>query len=93
VRALEAGTLEVGWYELPRGAKLARRPKPRPVLVASGRLGFSAAGSATMTIRLSARGKRLLRHARRRLALSAKGTFTPTGQPAVVGFKRFTLRR
>lgn len=91
VRALEAGKLAIGWYELPRGARLARR-RPKPLLVASGTATFTAAGSERITIRLTARGRRLLRHVHR-LSLVAKGDFTPAGTPKVTVLKRFTVRR
>ena len=89
VRALEAGALEIAWYDLPRGA---RHPPPRPILVASGKLTFAAAGSATMAIRLTRAGRHVLRRARR-LTLTATGTFTPANEAPVSARERFTLRR
>jgi hypothetical protein len=91
LRALEAGSLSIGWYHVPRGASLARR-RPKPLLVASAAATYTAAGSERITIRLTRRGRQLLRHARR-LALSAKGSFTPAGEPAVVAIRKFTLKR
>ena len=92
VRALEAGKLEIAWYDLPRGARLARHRHAKPILVASGKLTFAAAGSATMAIRLTRAGRHLLKRARR-LTLTARGTFTPVKQAAVNAHQRFTLRR
>jgi len=89
-QALAAGTAEVDWYEVPHGAKIASKAKA--VLVASGRLTFTAAGTATMKIKLTAAGKRLLKHTTR-LKLTAKGTFTPNGKPRVTVLKQFTLKR
>jgi hypothetical protein len=48
-RALEAGTATIGWYQLPQGAKLAKRTKAKPVLVAAGRLMFRALGPRRST--------------------------------------------
>lgn len=87
-KALEAGTAVIDWYEVPSGAKLAEKPKPKPVLVAAGQRTFSAAGTAKIKIKLTSVGKRLLDHARK-LRLTAKGTFTPTGKTPVTATKVF----
>jgi hypothetical protein len=87
-KALEAGTVVIDWYEVPAGAKLA---KPKPVLIAAGQRAFSAAGTAKIKIKLAAAGKRLLNHARK-LKLTAKGTFTPTGKTPVTATKVFVLK-
>jgi hypothetical protein len=92
VKALEAGSLAIAWYELPTGARVAAAAKAKPVLVASGRITFSSAGRATIRIKLSSAGKRLLKHASK-LALTAKGTFTPAGAAPVAVLRKFTLRR
>ncbi len=91
-RALEAGTAMIGWYQLPQGAKLAKRTKVKPVLVAAGHLTFSVTGTATLNVKLTSAGKRLLQHARH-LKLTAKGTFTPTGTAPVIATKTFVLKR
>jgi subtilase family serine protease len=91
-QALEAGTATIEWVELPTGAKLAKHAKPKPVLIASGRMSFSAAGTATIKLRLSPTGKALLKHAKQ-LKLTAKGTFTPTGNTPVSATKSFVLKR
>ena len=95
-KALEPGTVVVHWYEVPSGATLATKTKPRPVLIATGRRRFSAAGDATMTIRLTSAGKRLLKHVllshASRLKLTAKGTFTPSGKAPITGTKGFVLK-
>jgi hypothetical protein len=90
--ALEPGTISVGWYLLPQGARLAKKTKAKPVLVAYGRLTFAAAVTGKLNIRLSTAGKRLLTHAKR-LKLVAKGTFTPPGGAPVVAIEGFTLSR
>jgi alpha-tubulin suppressor-like RCC1 family protein len=90
--ALEAGNAVIDWYEVPSGAHLAKKTKPKPVLVASGQRSFSAAGKATIKIRLTAGGKRLLKHARQ-IKLTAKGTFTPTAMAPVSATHAFVLKR
>jgi hypothetical protein len=89
--APEAGTVVIDWYEVPPGARLAKKTKPKPVLVAAGHGTFSAAGSATLQIKLTAVGKRLLKHAMK-LKLTAKGTFRPTGKAPITTTKVFVLK-
>jgi hypothetical protein len=88
-KAPEAGTAVVKWFYLPPRAKGARRP---PVLVASGKVVFPAAGSATLKIRLTPAGRRLLRRSRR-VRLKATCRFTPAGGTAVSVSGPFTLHR
>jgi hypothetical protein len=83
-RALTAGSAKVEWYRVRKHAK--------PVLIASGRHTFHGAGRATITMKLTAAGRRLLRHAKR-LGLTAKGTFTPAPDAPVRAARGFTLRR
>jgi hypothetical protein len=83
VSALEAGTLLVQWYEVPKGATLARQTKAKPVLVAAGQATFGGAGSGKVRIRLTAEGTKLLRHGGR-LKLEAMGSFRPAGGGASV---------
>jgi hypothetical protein len=94
--ALEAGTVVVQWYLVPHGAKLAKKAKSRskakPILVASGKQMFSGAGHGTINVRLTAAGKRLLKHVKS-LKLMAKGTFSGTGSQPVSIAKNFVLRR
>jgi hypothetical protein len=86
---LTAGDALVRWYYLPAGAHLTKG-KPKAVLVASGKHAFSAAGTAKLTIRLTPDGRRLLKHAKR-LNITAKGSFTPSGAGAVTASKHVTL--
>jgi hypothetical protein len=83
-RALTAGTAKVRWYRVRKGHK--------PVLIASGQHRFAAAGSATITVKLTAAGRRQLRRAKR-FGLTAKGTFAPSPGAPVTAARRFTLRR
>ena len=93
-KALEAGTATIQWFFLPKGAHVSKKhAKPKPVLVASGSQSFSAAGTKTLTIRLTAKGRSLLKHAHHE-KLTAKGTFAPKGGGAAVSSTRtFTLSR
>ena len=91
-KALEAGTAVIDWYEVPPGAKLAKKTKPKPVLVAAGQRTFSAAGTATLKIKLTAAGRSLLKHAKQ-VKLTAKGTFTPSGTTPVATTRTFVLKR
>ena len=91
-KAPVAGTTVIGWYYLPPGAKLAAKAKAKPVLVATGKQTFSAAGAATVKIKLTSAGRKLLKNAKR-IKLTAKCTFTQTGKRPVVTMKTFVLKR
>jgi hypothetical protein len=91
-KALEAGTLSVQWYEIPAGAKLAKKVKAKPVLVASGQTTFSAAGTKTLRIRLTAAGRKVFKHARR-VKLEAKGGFMPKSGTTISDTTTFALGR
>jgi hypothetical protein len=64
----------------------------RATLVATGRAHFARAGKVTIAIKLTAKGKRLLRHAKR-FPLTFKATVTPTGQRPETETGIFTLLR
>jgi hypothetical protein len=91
-KMLEAGTLVVGWYEVPAGAKLAKHSKAKPVLVASGQMTFSAAGIGKLKIKLTAAGRKLLKEAKR-AKLEARGVFTATGEASASSTRTVLLRR
>ena len=75
-----AGTLKVAWYYVPRGAHLASVAKP--IAVAQASKTFAGPASATLNLRLTARGRTLLKMSKR-LKLTAVGTFAPkNGKPA-----------
>ena len=80
----------IDWYEVPAGAKLAKKAKP--VLVGMGERTFSAAGTATIKIKLTVAGRSVLKHTNK-LKLTAKGTFTPAGKTKVSATNVFLLRR
>jgi hypothetical protein len=88
--APSAGSLVISWYEVPRGAKLAKSKKP--VLVASGHMTFQSAGSARVKIKLTGKGRALLKHSKR-LKLTAKGSFTPAGAASTSATKSFSVKR
>jgi hypothetical protein len=100
--APEAGTAVVKWYYLPPGAKLAgakpagakyaKKAAPTAVLVASGSVTFHAAGTASVKLRLTGAGRRLLRHSKR-IRLTATCAFTPVGGAAVATSGTFQLSR
>jgi hypothetical protein len=89
--APSAGRLTVSWELVPPGAR-PTRAKPRIVLVANGAATAVKAGAKRIRIRLTARGRALLAHARR-LSLIASGRFTPAGGAPTVVFKPLTLQR
>jgi hypothetical protein len=88
-KALEAGSLVIGWYEVPAGAKLAKA-KPKPVLVAKGQAVFSAAGMETVKVKLTAAGRSLLKRSSH-LKLVGKATFTPTGKAPISTTRSFSV--
>jgi len=90
-KALETGTVAVGWYLVPSGAILAKATKAKPILVASGKLTFSGAGTGKLKIRLTAAGRQLLRRTKR-VKLMARGTFAPKGGAAVSTISGFRLK-
>jgi hypothetical protein len=92
-----AGRLVIGWYQVPKGARLPNasrqgKGKPKPKLVATVSTEVQRIGRVSITIRLTALGKRLLGHSRT-IKLTAKGTFTPSGGPATSVTKSFRLKR
>jgi alpha-tubulin suppressor-like RCC1 family protein len=91
--ALTPGTVTIDWYYLPHGARLARAAQSaKPVLFAGGSVSFATAGTRTVTLRLTLAGRKLLRH-RKRIALTALGSFTPHGKRTITATKSFALTR
>ena len=87
-----AGTMVINWYFLPKGAHLTKARKAKPVRIASGRAGLTTTANWKITVRLTANGKHLLRHAKV-LKVTSKSTLTPTVGRAASKLNRFTLRR
>ena len=65
----------------------------RRVLVGKARKTFSSAGSKRIKVKLTRKGRRLMRKTRRRVKLKVTTTFTPTGGRAIKRTKTFRLRR
>ncbi len=91
MKAPEAGTATVGWYYQPPAAKHGKK-KPAPVLVATGRVTFSAAGSKTLTLRLTKAGRTLLKRSRQ-LKITVRCSFQSVGGTAVTSSGTFRLHR
>ena len=98
-KALYAGVATIDWYYLPPGATLAKKKtkpghkkKAKPALIGSGRVSFTGAATSKMKIALTATGKRLL-HSSKRIRLTSRGTFTPTGKVPITATRTFGLRR
>jgi hypothetical protein len=82
-----AGTLEMQWYELVKGAHGFKR-----VVLASGKISYTKASQATLRLRLTSEGRRVLRH-KRRLKLTAKAVFSVPGGVSVTWQETFVLSR
>jgi len=89
LRAPSAQKLAIAWYLVPKGARVAGA---KPVLAAAGSVSSAAAGAAKLTIRLTAKGRSLLSHAKR-LKLTAKGSLDASDGAAVSAARSFTLTR
>jgi hypothetical protein len=85
-----AGTLTISWYQVPRGAHLAKAKKP--VRVATVKKVLRKAGSAKLEIKLTSAGRALLRRSKR-LKLTTKASFKPTGAAAVSSTRQIKLAR
>ena len=79
----------VTWFFLPPGAHVS---KTKPVKIASAQVTFTKAGAARVKVRLTGKGRGLLRHATS-LKVIAKDTFTPVVGSAVSMKRSFKLRR
>jgi alpha-N-arabinofuranosidase len=81
---LERGKLVVDWY-----AKAGQRR----ILIAAYRATFANERRVTVRVKLTRQGRRLLRTASRRVAVTADDMFTPKGKRLVKTVKRLTLTR
>jgi hypothetical protein len=88
-KALDKGKLVIRWLTIP--VKVHGR-RTKAVLVAEGRRTFERSGTRTIYVKLTGRGRRVLRGARR-VRLTAEGTFTRPGRKPVTGVKSFVLTR
>ena len=64
----------------------------RATVLAAGRRAYAAAGKAKVTIKLTPKGRKRLRKARR-LSVSIKAGFTPTGAKAISTSRKVRLPR
>lgn len=83
-----AGTVAISWYEVPKGAHLSAA---HLVLVATGTANAAGAGTLKIKVKLTTKGKQLLRHAHG-LKLTAKGSFTPTGKTPITTTRTILLK-
>ena len=90
INAPSAGRLRIGWYLVPKGAHLTKATQP--TLVATGRAALKQAGKAKVKIALTRKGRKLLKPAKR-IKLTAKGSFTPTGAATTTTTRAITLKR
>ncbi|MEA2375363.1 MAG: hypothetical protein QOD53_1826, partial [Thermoleophilaceae bacterium] len=91
VSAPGPGTAGVTWYYVPQGAHVASTRKP--IVVASGTKTFKKAGKAKLKIKLSSAGRKMLKAAKKSVALTSKGTFTPKSGKRVSSKRTFKLKR
>jgi hypothetical protein len=87
--ARSPGRLTIRWYATP--ARMSTGAT-RPLLVATGATNFSQPGAGQIKMTLTGRGRQRLKHAGH-VALTAAGTFAPSGQRHITSFRRFTLSR
>lgn len=66
--------------------------KKKPVVIASGRASFPAAGKKTVVLKLTSNGKKVLKH-KRKLKATLSATFTPTGGVAISAKRTVSLKR
>jgi len=88
-RAPESGRIAVAWYRVPKGAHVA---KAKPLLIAAGSAHAPGARTVAVRMKVTRKGRALLRRARR-IKLTAKATFTPSGGQAVSVIGHFKLAR
>jgi hypothetical protein len=89
--SIAAGRLSVSWYQVPKGAHLSDRAKP--VLVASGKVTTKESGVAKLTIKLTAKGRKLIAAAKQPLKLTAKGVLAPRGASSLRATHAFAVKR
>jgi hypothetical protein len=87
--APSAGRVEIDWYLTPPRAPTDNR-RPKPVLIAAGHIAFVTASDAKIRLALTREGATLLRTAKR-VTVTAKGAFTPTGKRLVAASTNFAI--
>jgi hypothetical protein len=84
------GTARVTWYYVPKGAHVAAKRKP--IVVASGTKTVKRAGNTKLKIKLSSAGRKMLKAAKKPVALTSRGTFTPKSGKRVSSKRTFKLK-
>jgi hypothetical protein len=87
--AFAAGQITIAWYLVPKGAHLSRA---KPTLIARGELSLASASAAKLAIKLTSKGRELLKHAHR-IRLTAQGTITSPGASSIGASRSFSLER
>lgn len=88
-----AGTAQITWFLVPKGAKIAAA---KPVVVAKGSKKATKAGKLKVKVRLSKKGRALLKRSKKRsksVKLVARGSFKPTGGKKISKKRKITLKR
>jgi hypothetical protein len=88
--AMTAGTLQFSWYAVTKGVHASAKKKP--LLVAAASVNFSSASRNSVKLHLTSVGRRLIR-ASKRVKLTTKAVFSPSGQSPVTWLETFVLSR
>jgi beta-galactosidase len=88
--APSTGKLVIDWYFVTKPAR--HSSKPRKVLVASASESLKTAGQIKVKVKLTARGRSLLKHAKR-TRLTVEARFTPMGESTTTSSKVIALKR
>ena len=88
-----AGQLTIEWYYAPAGLKpTIRHAPPSAVLIATVDVRIASPGLIKVNVRLTSRGKQLLRRAAGQLIITAEGTYIQTTGPQATARRSFTVR-
>ncbi len=93
VTAPSGGRLGLSWFAIAKRAHASSKKDTVKLLVASAAARFTKAGSRRVKLKLTAKGRSLLKRVRRSQKLSAVATFTPTDGSRTTSTKTITLRR
>lgn len=85
-----AGKLQITWYVLPKGAKLAAKSKP--LAIATGAVTALRAGKARVRVRINAAGRTRLKTAKS-LKVTSKAVFAPSGKKPLSAIRTFSIKR
>ncbi|MDQ6744651.1 MAG: hypothetical protein M3Z27_01310 [Actinomycetota bacterium] len=90
--APSTGRLVIDWYHLTRGVHPHAKSRSRKVLVAGARVSIKQAGRVEVKLKLTARGRSLMRHAKHQ-RLTVQASFTPIGESTTTLSRVIELRR